>query len=117
MKPCEHPDCRRAAFNSGLCCTHDPAVHERAERLRTAGYTRLADTLDVNSTPTLDTHLVGLPGWKLGGRHVRLADVLAAEHDPTVRGARTRQHAEAAALLRLAATKLDDELREAAGPP
>ncbi len=118
MTPCEHPGCHRAAFNGGgLCCEHDPHVHERAERLRTAGYTNLAAALDLNSTPTLDTNLIGLPGWKLGGRHVRLADVLAAEPNPQVQATRVRQHTEAATLIRLAANKLTDELNEAAGQP
>lgn len=64
------------------------------------------------ATPTYDfAATIGLPGWTLDGRHVRLADVMAADPDHAVH--RLEDYRRVLVLLKLAVHKVQDEIAEA----
>ncbi len=65
-------------------------------------------------TPSIDVRWdVGLPGWMVDGRHVRLADVIEA--DPGKAASRIATHRAAVTHVALAHEKLADELAEVLG--
>lgn len=62
--------------------------------------------------PTYDLDInVGVPGWQMGGRMVRLVDVVEATGDT----GHITTHRHALALLEIAYRKMADELQEVEG--